>query len=169
LSELLLIKGISEEMYWGTSLEGGARRPSMMRTASRFAGDAPTYPVGLVDLFVPVSGGRLNLNTASVTALQLVPYIDANAAAMILRLRAGLDGVDGTDDDTPLRSVGDLANAGLNRQAIDLISRYCDVRSHTFEVQVDTEINGYRKKYLALLRRNNNNVNDFQLLWLSWE
>lgn len=171
LQELLLVKGISSEMYWGTGAEGASRsaRPSLLRPTTKFAKDAPTYPVGLVDLFVPVSSGRLNINTVSATALQLIPFIDANAAAAILQVRAGPDGVDGTDDDTPFRNLGDLATAGLGREAIQQISRYCDVRSHTFEVQVDTEINNYRKRYMALIRRNNANVNDFQILWLSWK
>ena len=140
-----------------------------MRPQVKFADDAPTFPIGLVDLFVPVSSGRLNINTASATTLQLVPYVDANAAAAILQIRAGPDGVDGTDDDVPFRTVGELGNAGLSREAIQQISRYCDVRSHTFEVQIDTEINNYRKRYTALIRRNNGNVNDFQTLWLSWK
>lgn len=171
LQELRLVKGISSEMYWGTGAEGISRtvRPSMMESHAKFAGDAPNYPVGLVDLFVPVSSGRLNINTASATALQLIPFVDANAAAAILQVRAGPDGVDGTDDDTPFRSVGELGTAGLSREAIQQISRYCDVRSHTFEVQIDTEINNYRKRYLALIRRNNGNVSDFQILWLSWK
>ena len=170
LQELLLVKGVSSEMFWGTGADGATRiaRPSIIRSRAKLANDAPTYQVGLVDLFAPVSSGRLNINTASVTALQMIPFIDQNAAAAILQVRAGPDGVDGTDDDTPFRNVGELTSAGLGREAIQQISRYCDVRSHTFEVHVETEINGYRKRYSALIRRNNGNVNDFQILWLSW-
>ena len=51
-------------------------------------GDQPQYPVGLVELF-DAMGGKLNINTASVKTLQLIPGIDEATAAHILQQRAG--------------------------------------------------------------------------------
>ena len=66
------------------------------------------YSVGLVDLFNTLSAGRLNVNTASATALLLIPGMDENMAREIIQRRAGLNGVDGDDDDTPFNSPGEL-------------------------------------------------------------
>ena len=51
--------------------------------------------VGLVDLFTPLSGRLVNINTASVDALQVLPQIDENVAQAIRMARAGPDGVEG--------------------------------------------------------------------------
>jgi hypothetical protein len=123
----------------------------------------------LVDIFTPISSGRINLNTASITALQMIPGVDQNMAAAIIRLRAGPDGVDGTEDDTPLRQPGgrDLINIGLSAQAAAQLTTYCDVRSSTFEVQVDVEVGQSKRRYFALLRRNG--PRDVQVLSIRWE
>ena len=74
------------------------------------ANNAPN-PRGLVELFSPF-GKQLNINTASAKTLQLLPGIDANTAARIVQMRAGPDGIDGTEDDVPFHSVAEL-NSGL--------------------------------------------------------
>jgi hypothetical protein len=121
-----------------------------------------------VDLFTPLSTGRININTASFTTLQMIPFVDENVAAEIIRLRSGLDGVDGTEDDTPFRNAGELINVpGISRQAVAQLQRVCDVRSRTFEVQVDAEVNGYRRQFIAIVGRNN--PKDVQVLSLYWK
>lgn len=50
----------------------------------------------------------VNINTASVELLTRIPAIDDNLAQAIVQRRAGPDGVDGTEDDTPFRNVGEL-------------------------------------------------------------
>jgi general secretion pathway protein K len=169
LSELLMIKGITPEMYWGTS--SGEHPVTLFHQPPRklLPGDQPSFPVGLVDLFTTMSSGRININTASVDALQMIPDIDINTAQNIIKLRAGPDGVEGNEDDVPFRNAGELVNVpGLSRQTVQQLTRYCDVRSHTFEVQVNAEINGARRKFTAVLRRNNSNVQDLQMLFLHW-
>jgi general secretion pathway protein K len=66
LSELLLIKGITPEMYWGTSV--GEHPPGVFtprEKRSHMPTDTPSFPVGLVDLFTPLSSGKININTAT--------------------------------------------------------------------------------------------------------
>jgi hypothetical protein len=121
MSELLLIRGITPEIYWGSNStnhppaayqqKGFDHTPGSTR--SRFANEANNVPnpVGLVELF-SAYGSRLNINTASAKTLQLLPGMDANTAQRIIEQRAGPDGVDGTDDDVPFHTVAEL-NSGL--------------------------------------------------------
>ncbi|HOB31980.1 MAG TPA: general secretion pathway protein GspK, partial [Verrucomicrobiota bacterium] len=135
LSELMFIRGITPEMYEGT---GGAEP-----TAASFAVvdsmgrpvDLPPFSIGLKQVFTALSSGRVNINTASPLVLQMLPGIDANIAACIVRQRAGPDGVDGTEDDLPFRAVGELVNC-MGPQLIPMLQQLCDVRSRTFEVEV---------------------------------
>ncbi|HYV27634.1 MAG TPA: helix-hairpin-helix domain-containing protein, partial [Candidatus Eisenbacteria bacterium] len=116
LSELLLIHGITPQMYWGPKsierLSATGPRPAI--AGLRNPGETD-YAIGLVDLFTSLSSGQLNINTANATTLQLIPGIDQNVAQAIISARAGPDGTDGTDDDTPFRNIGELARVpGMN-------------------------------------------------------
>jgi general secretion pathway protein K len=172
ISELLLIKGITPEIYWGSSATNATPSKYQPRTAPGIStpGEEQGYAIGMMDLFTPISGGRLNINTASAMVLQVIPDIDANTAAAILQFRAGPDGVDGTEDDTPFRNVGELRNVGaFSAQMISGLSRYMDVRSHTFQVDVDTEITGTKRLFSALIRRATTNTAEFATLQFFWK
>ena len=170
LNELLLIRGIGDfpEIYWGGAIT--ERLPSAFQKRLRLhtPGAQPAFGVGLVDLFTPLSTGRLNLNTASQTTLQMIPYVDENIAARIIQCRSGPDGADGTEDDTPFRNPGEgLLCGGLSQAVVGQVQRYCDIRSRTFEVQVDAQINGYHRYFFATLTRNNQR--DVQVLTFYWK
>jgi hypothetical protein len=124
LSELLLIKGVTPDIYWGANSTNhpvsayqqagpAAFDHTPRKTKSRFINEQnqDTNVVGLVELLSPM-GGKLNINTASAAALALLPGIDEDTAARIIQQRAGPDGVDGTDDDAPFHNVGEI-NSGL--------------------------------------------------------
>lgn len=169
LSELLLVQGIRDEpsIYWGSS---STNHPSaMLQREDRFGRpiEGPVHPVGLADIFTALSTGRINVNTASATVLQMIPFVDPNTAEEIVKLRAGPDGVDGTEDDIPFRNVGELINAGISRQAVQQLTRYCDVRSRTFQVEVDATIAGCRRTFYAILGRSS--PRDVQVLSFSWK
>lgn len=168
LAELLLVRGITPEVYWGPS--GGREAAlSLMLPSNGLAGEGA---MGLVSLFTPLSAGSININTASAQVLQLVPGLDAALAQGIITLRAGWDGVDGTDDDVPFRSVGELINVpGMIPQVVQQLqgSTGLRVRSYTFEVTVDAQINEYKRKFVGLIRRNPANVRDVQTLYFHWK
>jgi len=110
---------------------------------------------------------RINLNTASKEVLQLLPGIDPNLAEGIIKLRAGLDGVDGTEDDTPLQSPRWLINVpGINPMLNSQVERFADVRSNTYEAQVDVELDGYKRRLVALLLKA---PRDVQVLNMHWD
>jgi len=170
MSELLLVKGIREhpEIFWGGVATN--HPPSAFQHKLGY-GNAPNQPAdyafGLSDLFTPFSNGRININTADANVLQLVQGIDANAAATILKVRAGPDEVDGTEDDTPFQSVNQLVTAaGLNSTLVGQMSRYCSVRSATFKVTVTAKIGGSTRDFNAILFRNGRNV---QVVSFNWD
>ncbi len=169
LSELLLIRGITPDMYWGS---GSSNLPPAVVAPTAHARlntkDTPTYSVGLVDLMTTVSG-RVNINTASASVFQMVPGIDQTIATGIIQARAGPDGVDGTEDDTPFQSANDLVRVpGMSQTGVGNLQRIFDVRSYTYEVHVDVEIDGNRREMIALLRRGST-PKDVQTLFTYWK
>ena len=128
---------------------------------------AAVYNNSFFELFSVASTGLINLNTASAVALQMVPGVDDNIARAILKRRAGLDGVDGTDDDVPFRSLAELQGIpGVSPQGAQNANRYFNVRSATFDVEVTAELDGRTRKMHALLRRNA--PNDVRVLVCYW-
>lgn len=173
ISELLLIRGVTPEMYWG-GVATNHTRAAFQNKLGQLGGvtDAISYSVGLVELFTPISNGRININTASQTTLQMIPYVDEAVAAKLIELRAGPDGAQGTEDDMPAGAPGirvedALRSANMNPQIIPVAARYCGVRSSTFEVQVDAEIAGYKRRFFAIVARNS--PRDVQVLSFYWK
>ena len=180
MSELLLIRGIKEEpgIYWGAG--GGAvyARPSRSRFGGGF--EQRTYAVGLKDLFTPLSSGKLNINTASATVLQIIPFIDENIAQSIIQRRAGPDGQEGTEDDMPFRSPAEITMGGFgggaagpgapggpgNPAAMGQFAQLFTVRSLVFEVRVTATIGSSKREYVAILRRDNpKSIQTLNLYW----
>jgi len=169
LSELLLVRGVTPDHYWGPGRTNAAMK--------RFPAYAISFPpgggvtgssVGLFDLFNTIGRLQININTAPKEVLQLLPGIDESLAAGIVKLRAGLDTVDGTEDDTPFHSPGELINVpGMIPQFVQQLQQFCGIRSFTFEVQVDAEIDKYSRRLVALLiRTGSRNV---QVLSMHWD
>lgn len=170
LSELLMVNGISPQIYWGAAAGGQAGpRPRTVLGSRPGSAGGLGYAVGLVDLFTPVSNPRMNINTAGVAALMLIPGMDENLAAGIVSARSGPDGVAGNADDMPFQSLGELASAvpGLDPVMVQQLARYCDTRSATFEVEVTATVGDLRREYVALLRRNQ--PQDVQILRFYWK
>ncbi|MGD1088721.1 MAG: helix-hairpin-helix domain-containing protein [Verrucomicrobiota bacterium] len=168
LSELLQVRGVTPEMYWGSDATNHA--PSIFQHKLGLGtspDEAPDYPFGLVDIFTPVSAGHININTADTNVLQMIPGVDAATAAAIVQQRAGPDGVEGTSDDTPFQSVNQLAAIGVNPQTVRQLIRVCTTRSYTFEVHITAQINDYKREYVAILFRNS--PTDIQVLSFYWK
>ena len=172
ISELLSVNGVTTEMYWGSKATGHAGLANKSQRAKRSRFEEPIYEVGLIDLFTPTSGRLININTASAKVLQIVPEIDENIANAIISGpggRAGPNGAEGDDDDTPFRSVQELARVPgfSNPAAVGMLSRYFTVRSLVFEATVQARIGNNTRTYVALLRRGS--PRDIQILSLYWK
>lgn len=146
ISELLKIRGVTPELYWGGRFRGQGSP----------AGEplAPIPAHGLVDLFCAVSGEGVNINTASREVLQVIMGGDPFMAEQIVSQRAGLDGVEGTGDDMPFPTppnLGQLTAGGAG--AAPGAGAGLTVLSSVFEIRVTAEMGGVRKRYFALFRQ----------------
>jgi general secretion pathway protein K len=172
ITELLLIKGITPEIYYGISATN--YQPGYFSQQGNRAGQpAPgisMVPVGLRDLFTPLSDGKININTASAEVLQLIPGVDALAAEAIVGGRSGEADPSAPGMMGPYRSVGDvgrLPELPRGGQLMSMLSQFCDTRSRTFQVQVDADVGGYKRTFYAVLGRNG--PRDVQLLTFYWK
>lgn len=158
ISELLLVKGITKAMYnGGNETNGGASKKFGFNPFQ-----AQGYNFGLKDIFTPFGDGKININTANASVLQIIPGVDQATAQAIIKTRSGPDG----DNSTPFRSVGDVQLAGINPEATQNIGTYCDVRSHTFEIHVTAHYATLSRDYVGIVWRNT--PMDIEVVGFSW-
>lgn len=148
ISELLKIRGITPELYWGNRSHG------KVHSANGEGSGGPTPATGLVDIFCAVSGDGVNVNTAPQAVLQVMLGGDPFLAQQLITQRAGLDGVEGTFDDTPFPTppnIGQLTAAGAPAPGVGGGAGFV-IQSSVFEIRVTAEIGGIRKRFFALYR-----------------
>jgi general secretion pathway protein K len=138
VEELLLVRGVTKEIFDGIPA----------------AEDSPGRP-GLKDLLTTTSAGVVNVNTASQTVLQAFLGLDDVQVAVVLSRRDGQDGIAGTDDDVPFRSVDEFFSVagGGNTPAMQQARPMISVSSATFRVQSTGEVGGVKRTIIAVLRR----------------
>lgn len=166
-SELLLIKGITLAMFNGgteTNDQGAAFQHHQLGFGHR-PGEEPNYLFGLKDVLTPFGSGKININTADTTVLQLIPGVDNSAAEAIVKWRSGPDGAEGTEDDTPFLNPGQLAAAGVNPQAIGQIGNFITTKSTTFEIHVTARIADQSREFVAVIWRNGPNPQTVEFYW----
>ena len=162
LSELLFIRGITPEIYFGLGSGTPAMGPMGMPTGM----GAGSF--GLVDIFTTVGGAQVNINTASADVLQLIPGMDENMAFDIVMTRAGFDGMDGTEDDIPFTRIQELSMVpSITPDVLQSLQRYVTNRSNTFEVFVEARIDQYTRVFRALIVRMGRN--QFAVLNMRWD
>jgi type II secretory pathway component PulK len=154
-------------MYWGGSATnhqpGTFQKPKLGFGGA--PGDIPDYPFGFADIFTPFSSGQININTADLNVLQTIPGMDATTAESIIKYRAGPDGVDATEDDTPYRNVSQLAAAGVSTAVVQQLARYCSVNSSTFEVHITAKAGDTTREFIAILFRNGRDIQIVSFWW----
>ncbi len=153
LAELLLVNGVTPQMYWGPRAAAHQRQYVASRRGRRAdPGLAPSYPVGLVDLFTSISSGSVNLNTASMEVLEVALGVTDDIAANIIRARAGLDGVEGTEDDTPFQTPSLAMVPGLESMPPMARAPLTTVSSY-FEVTVGVQLGNSHRECVAIVGR----------------
>ncbi|HOW80556.1 MAG: general secretion pathway protein GspK [Verrucomicrobia bacterium] len=168
MAELLFVKGMTPEIYYGLSSTN--YQPSYYsQQRNRFVrgrSPMPTVAVGLTDLFTPISTGRVNVNTAPVEVLMVLPGVNeiiANAIHSRAMEPSDISGLTG-----PFRTVDQLRSLpDVPLELVRLIQPFCDVRSKTFQVQIDADVGGYKRTFFAILGRNNQR--DVQILSFYWQ
>lgn len=153
ISELLLVKGMTPEVYWGSGSTNVVRSENAPKPGEvgRF-GESAYINYGLSEVFTSVSAPQVNINTCSAETLQ-VAGLDPLIAQFVLEARRGPDGVDGTDDDMPFMNPAQIPIPTDDPAIRQQIQQYFTVRSQTFEVIVTCEIGGYQRKFRSLLLR----------------
>jgi general secretion pathway protein K len=155
LSELLLIRGVTEEMYWGSTSK--SHIPAAFQKFDHLGQPMEvSYAASLRELFTPISSGRVNINTASAVVLRMIPGMDETAVSCIMQQR----------EEMPFANVGELATC-VGPQAMPAVQRLCTVRSSAFEVEVDASIGAAKRTFHAIVGRNNQR--DIQVLNFYWE
>lgn len=169
INELLLVRGVVPDMFHGTDLSQiDVPRSVTGRALMVNKNTGPIYTNALRNIFTTTSARVINLNTTSALVLQAVLGVDEATAQAILSRRAGLDGTDGTEDDVPFRSPGELAGIpGINPNAVQAMGRLFSVRSATFEVEVTVDIGGQQRTMAALIYRAN--ARDVRTLYTHWK
>ena len=166
LSEMLLIKGVTPELYWGPD---ASNHPSpifgrQIVTLSGLQTVDTSAPVKLSDVLTPISAGAINILTASPMQLQLIPGVDENVAAQIVQLRGERD----QGSYLPYASPADLlVNTSLGRQFAQVAAPFCSFRSPTREITVVVEVGQSVRTYFAIVRING--AKDIPVLTLRWE
>jgi hypothetical protein len=172
LAELLLVRGITQEMYWGSSSTNHQIGAFQRQPGGNSAPELPpNYGVGLADLFTAISSGKVNINTAQSPVFQLIPGIDAMRADAIVASREGDDDPSGLTGPYKSLDAGYLFNRipGLGLEAARQLAQYCVLRSTAFEVEVTAQIGNYKRDFKAILGRNPQNPKDIQILNFYWE
>lgn len=165
LTELLLVKGMTPEVFWGSGSTNVVHEdPEELTRVERLRQrDKPFIAFGFNDVFTAVSAPQVNINTCTAETLQLAG-IDTLTASLILEMRRGPDGAEGTEDDMPFRSPAQIPVPGDDPMIRQALQTYFTVRSRTFEVIVTCDIGGYTRQFRALLLRNSQR--DIQVLFL---
>jgi general secretion pathway protein K len=144
ISELLLVKGVTPQLYWGA-----AYKPSNQEEDP--GAETLTYPLGLVDVFTTISSGKININTAGTNVLSLLPGFTGDIADQVVIRRAGLDGVEGTNDDMPFLSLSQLVEIGVSQAFVPQLSAFMDVVSRAYEVEIKVELHNVTKTFVAVI------------------
>jgi type II secretory pathway component PulK len=165
IRELLLIKGMTEEIFWRAG--GSGRSATRAKHSQSASSENTSSSVGLYDLFVPFHTGqnRVNINTASADVLQ-VAGLDPGMASALVSARNGPDGQPGTDDDIPFLNMNDALGAiGADPQTAAAVSGAFTTMSNMFEITVEAYIGPYHRTFLALVHRRGREVTTLSFTW----
>jgi len=143
IEELLLVRGVTPELFQGSA-----------------AGEEDQAQPGLKDVLTTMSSGQVNVNTASATVLRALLDIDEDQVQAILTRRDGSDGIAGTDDDQPFRSIDEFFGmlGNLDPTTRQQVQGLITVNSSFFTVRSTGEVGGVKRTIIATLRRNGADV-----------
>lgn len=112
VAEIRRLDGISEDEWRGTSGKPGLR-----------------------DLVTTQGDGRINVNTATIDVLRVLPGVGDQIAGDILSVRNGADGVSGTTDDKGWSAWDAFAtDTGVQGDALQSLKRLCKFDSSYFKI-----------------------------------
>ena len=104
-----------------------------------------------------------------VTLQMIDTSLDEIVTERILQARQGEDATEGTEYDQPFQQIGELAEVGMDGNAVSSLSRFLDVRSLTFEVTVSAVVEDQAKTLVAVVRRENGREEEIKVLYSYWK
>jgi type II secretory pathway component PulK len=158
ITELLLINHVTSDLYWGAASTNNPMGYIQRQLNQNRPMTQPTLLAsGLVDLFTPISSGRININTASAEALQLIPGMNEMLAEQFVQARTGdfdpMSGTGGPFLNTQPQYLWSRV-PGLTLEVGRSIQMFGDVRSRTFEVEITVKTGHSSRVYHATIVRN---------------
>jgi type II secretory pathway component PulK len=161
IEELLLVKGISLEIYYGYNLEEGDNHLGETGVeTSEFVDDVPQNGApGLCDLLTVFGDGRININTASKQVLDALPLLSDSAVSEIISMQKGAPQKFSTMDDI-------LNNDNFNAADILLLAQIAKFNSNHFQLCIKVRKRGrpFWCEYMATIERQEENTRI-----LSWQ
>ena len=98
------------------------------------------------------SAGGVNINTAPLEVLEAIPGLDQRTALSIIAHRAGRDSIEGTPDDEPYISTGEVASLA-GEDVYKAIRGYITVNSKFFKIRSTGKAGKTVKSVEAMLER----------------
>jgi type II secretory pathway component PulK len=157
IEELLLVKGISLEMYYGYNLDEGDNHLS---ETSEFIDGVPlNSAAGLCDLLTVYGDGRININTAPKQVLDAIPMLSDAAVNEIISMQKGAS--------RKFSSMDDIQNNdNFNSADILLLDQIAKFNSNHFQLHIKVRKKGrpFWCEYIAIIERQEENTKI-----LSWQ
>jgi type II secretory pathway component PulK len=161
IEELLLVKGISLEIYYGYNLDEGDNYLSETGAeTSEFIDGVPHNSAeGLCDLLTVYGDGRININTASKQVLDTIPILSDAAVSEIISRQKGAS--------RKFSSMDDIQNNdNFNAADILLLAQIAKFNSNHFQlhIKVRKKERPFWCEYMATIERQEENTRI-----LSWQ
>ena len=130
VSELLLVKGITEEIFFGNK-------------------DRP----GIRDFLTIHSDGKININTADSTVLQTLGYLDEDEWVFPIGEDEAKSIMDYRSEENPFEELSDLKEVDGMDDVYEKIQGQITVESNAFSVEVVGEVNAIEKMITTVVNR----------------
>ncbi len=149
IEELLLVRGMTRDILYGTPATA----------------DEDAVP-GLAEFITAHSSGRVNVNTAPPIVLKAMLGLGDSQLEAVLQHREGSDGILGTDDDQPFKSLDEfLALLGTLSQDVQArLQQSLTVQSEFFTVRATGQVGNVKRTIVTILHRNGASIST-----VSWE
>ncbi|MCK5654772.1 MAG: general secretion pathway protein GspK [Candidatus Aureabacteria bacterium] len=148
VEELLLVKGVTGDLLYEEDADSDT---------SFLDGDGDGVSnIRLKDIITVYTDGKVNINTAGLEVLSSLIGGNAELARNIIKYRAGADGVDGTEDDSPFSSAGKVTSI-VGGSGHGQFAKLIKVNSNVFKIVSVGRVDNSRvtKKIEAIVDRSN--------------
>jgi general secretion pathway protein K len=119
-----------------------------------------------IDSFSIYSGGKINLNDASIDLIQVICGVTVSRAESFVRLRNGPDREEHTEDDVEFTEPQDAAAAlGMSLEEFQAFSDEVTLRESTLRLTSIGRVDDHERKITVILRRSAENPAPTILGW----